>query len=169
MTKLPLKLSGLGLCSGARKKSNVLVGLSARRIPSSLLATRSPECAVGSLPANHAFSRAIGQAKRPQAPAWLSFFDGALSAAAGAETSASATATPNEPARSDIVPHPLVSLVRRHHHVGRLDHRVSLLALGEAKLVDGFVGDRSRDDRPIDVDPDMSRGLTFDHLDDGSF
>jgi len=53
------------------------------------------------------------------------------------------------------------ALVDSDHHVGRLDHRVGLLALFELEFVDRFVGDRRGDDGSADVDAHMGGGLAF--------
>jgi hypothetical protein len=62
-----------------------------------------------------------------------------------------------------------VPSVDGNHNVGSLDDRVGGMALREAAIDDGLVGDRRRDDRAADIDPDMRRGSAFHHVDDGAF
>src|SRR5215468_5223982 len=45
--------------------------------------------------------------------------------------------------------------VDRHHHVGRLDHGIGILALGKLELLDCLIGDRRGDDLSADVDLHM--------------
>src|ERR1700724_576023 len=57
--------------------------------------------------------------------------------------------------------------VDRDHHAGRLDDRISVLALLELELVDRLVGDRGRDHvAAADIEADMRGRLSLRHLDD---
>src|SRR5258708_23124034 len=53
------------------------------------------------------------------------------------------------------------SIVEADHHVGRLDDGVGRLADFQAKLIDGFIGDRGRDGGAIHIEPDMRGGGAF--------
>ena len=56
------------------------------------------------------------------------------------------------------------------HHVAGLDHRIGVLAGGEAQFVDGLVGDRRCDDlSAADIDLYMRRRRTFLDVDDLAF
>src|SRR5262245_27553845 len=69
-------------------------------------------------------------------------------------------------ARADLVQAHHGSAVEADHDVRGLDDGIGLLACLQAELVDRLVGDRGRDDGPVDVETDMGGGGALLDLDD---